>query len=245
MHIDENDRISAFFEKPADPPAMPGKPDRALASMGIYVFATKTLFEVLRRDAEDSTSDHDFGKNVIPYMVENAKAVAHQFSQSCVMSGSEREPYWRDVGTLDSFWQANIDLMDPVPELDLNDTAWPIWTYSELTPPAKFIGAPGPVNVDQSMVSGGCVVRDADILNSLLFSGVQVGSKTHLERAVALPYCEIGDGARLSNVILDRGVVVPAGLVVGEDARSDAARFRRSEGGVTLITQPMIDALEA
>tara|TARA_R110001599_G_scaffold53345_3_gene148945 strand:+ start:10154 stop:11428 length:1275 start_codon:yes stop_codon:yes gene_type:complete len=245
MHIDENDRISAFFEKPADPPAMPGKPDRALASMGIYVFATKTLFEVLRRDAEDSTSDHDFGKNVIPYMVENAKAVAHQFSQSCVMSGSEREPYWRDVGTLDSFWQANIDLMDPVPELDLNDTAWPIWTYSELTPPAKFIGAPGPVNVDQSMVSGGCVVRDADILNSLLFSGVQVGSKTHLERAVALPYCEIGDGARLSNVILDRGVVVPAGLVVGEDAGSDAARFRRSEGGVTLITQPMIDALEA
>ena len=245
MHVDATGRIVDFVEKPADPPPMPGKPDRALASMGIYVFETRFLLELLRVDAADPNSEHDFGKNLIPAIVKGGKAVAHQFGESCVMTGDEKEPYWRDVGTVDAFWQANIDLTDFTPALDIYSRDWPIWTYSELTPPAKFIHDEDNRRgmAVSSMVSGGCVVSGASVDQSLLFTGVHCHSYSELTGVVALPYCVINRRARLKNVVLDRGVVIPEGLVVGEDPVLDAKRFRRTDTGITLITQPMIDAL--
>lgn len=245
MKIDERDRIVDFIEKPADPPAMPGKPDTALASMGIYVFETAFLINLLKQDAADPNSSHDFGKDLIPHIVKNGKAVAHSFSLSCVMSGRESEPYWRDVGTVDAFWQANIDLTDFMPELDLYDHDWPIWTYAEITPPAKFIhdeeGRRG--MAVSSMVSGGCVISGAKLDQCLLFTGVHAHSYSDLKGVVAMPYVEIGRKSQLTNVVIDRGVRIPEGLVVGEDPELDARRFRCTENGVCLITQPMIDLL--
>jgi glucose-1-phosphate adenylyltransferase len=245
MHVDETSRIIEFFEKPADPPAIPGQPELALASMGIYVFGTNFLIDLLRKDAADPQSAHDFGKDLIPYIVKHGKAVAHRFSDSCVMTGSEPRPYWRDVGTVDAFWQANIDLTDFVPELDIYSEDWPIWTYSEVTPPAKFIHDEKDRRgtAVSSMVSGGCIISGSNVLESLLFTGVHCHSYSQLERVVALPYCVINRNASLTNVVLDRGVIVPEGLVVGEDPEEDARHFRVSKGGVTLITQAMIDAL--
>lgn len=245
MDVGDDDRILDFIEKPADPPAMPGHPDLALASMGIYVFETKFLVDLLRQDAEDTGSTHDFGKDLIPHIVKTGKAVAHPFSRSCVRSGLEKEPYWRDVGTIDAFWQANIDLTDFTPELDLYHNEWPIWTYSELTPPAKFIhneeGRRG--YAVSSMVSGGCIVSGSRLDRCLLYTGVRTHSFSNLKGVVAMPYVEIGRNASLTNVVLDRGVVIPEGLVVGEDAELDAKRFRRSDDGVCLITQTMIESL--
>jgi glucose-1-phosphate adenylyltransferase len=247
MHVDAHDRIVSFLEKPADPPAMPGKPDTALASMGIYVFKTSLLLETLRRDAADPRSSRDFGKDVIPHLVQHGKAMAHPFARSCVKSDAEAEAYWRDVGTVDSFFEANLELTDVVPSLDLYDTNWPIWTYGEITPPAKFVhresGRRG--IAEGSLVSGGCVVSGATVTRSLLFTGVHVHSYTTLENVVALPYVDIARDCRLKNVIIDRGVRIPQGLVMGEDAEADGKRFRRTDKGVCLITQPMIDRLGA
>ncbi len=246
MAVADDNQITDFLEKPADPPAMPGKPDRALASMGIYVFKTSFLFEQLRRDAATPGSTRDFGKDLIPYLVRHGKAVAHHFAVSCVRSKDEKEAYWRDVGTVDAYWEANIDLTHIVPHLDLYDREWPLWTYSELTPPAKFIhdedGRRG--TAISSLVSGGCIVSGARVRRSLLFTDVRLHSYATLDHAVVLPRCEIGRGARLSKVVLDRGVVAPDGLVVGEDPKLDAQRFRRTDKGVCLITQAMIDRLE-
>ncbi|MDU9006094.1 glucose-1-phosphate adenylyltransferase [Sedimentitalea todarodis] len=245
MKVDTNDNILEFVEKPADPPPMPGHPDLALASMGIYVFETKFLLELLEQDAANPESTQDFGGDLIPSIVKNGKAVAHPFSRSCVRSGLEKKPYWRDVGTVDAFWRANIDLTDFVPELDIYDNEWPIWTYSELTPPAKFIhneeGRRG--LAVSSMVSGGCIISGSSLDRCLLFTGVNTHSFSQLEGVVAMPYVEINRKARLKDVVIDRGVIIPAGLVVGEDPELDAKRFRRTENGITLITQPMIDAL--
>ncbi len=245
MHVDENDRIISFLEKPKDPPAMPGKPDVALASMGIYVFETKFLIEQLKRDAADPKSSRDFGKDVIPYMVKHGKAVAHHFSQSCVRSRAEDGAYWRDVGTVDAYWSANIDLTDIVPELDLYDRNWPIWTYGEITPPAKFVhdedGRRG--EAISSLVSGGCIISGSTLRHTLLFTGVRVNSYAHVINAVVLPYVRIGRHVRLDKVVIDRGVRIPEGLVVGEDPELDAKRFRRTDSGVCLITQPMINRL--
>lgn len=244
MQVDASRQIRAFVEKPADPPTMPGRPDVSLASMGIYVFETRRLIRLLAEDAADPTSSHDFGKDVIPKLVAQGVAAAHSFSDSCVMTGAERAPYWRDVGTVDAFHQANIDLCAFEPELDIYSQDWPIWTYSELTPPAKFVhdedGRRGAaVN---SMVSGGCVVSGASVSESLLFTGVKAHSFSDLRRVVALPWSEINRHARLTDVVLDRGVTIPRGLVVGEDRAEDARWFRVSDGGVTLITQAMLDA---
>jgi glucose-1-phosphate adenylyltransferase len=245
MAIDTNSRIIDFVEKPADPPAMPGHPDQALASMGIYVFQTKFLIDLLRKDQEDPNSSHDFGKDIIPAIVKGGKAIAHKFSDSCVRSSSEDEPYWRDVGTIDAFWEANIDLTDFIPALDLYDQKWPIWTYTELAPPAKFIhdedGRRGAAT--SSLVSGGCIISGSRIDKSLLFTGVKAHSYSDVEHCVVLPYVEVNRGARLTKCVIDKGVIIPPGLVVGEDPELDAKRFRRSEGGVCLITQDMIDRL--
>ena len=246
MHVDEKDEIIAFVEKPADPPGIPGNPDMALASMGIYVFHTKFLIDALRRDAADPSSSRDFGKDIIPYIVQHGKAQAHRFTASCVRSNFEREAYWRDVGTVDAYWQANIDLTDITPELDIYDSSWPIWTYAEITPPAKFVhddeNRRG--SATSSLVSGDCIISGASLNRSLLFTGVRANSYSRLEGAVILPNVMIGRHAQLRNVVIDSRVVIPEGLVVGEDPELDAKRFRRSENGVCLITQAMIDKLE-
>lgn len=246
MHVDENDRILHFLEKPSDPPAMPGRPDLALASMGIYVFETRFLFEVLREDAEDPNSSHDFGKDIIPKLVKDGNARAHHFSRSALRSGPEAEPYWRDVGTLDAYFSANIDLTNTVPDLDLYDREWPIWTYAEMTAPAKFVhdeeGRRG--EAISSLVSGDCIVSGAALRHSLLFTGVRINSFSTIENAVIMPRVNIARSVRLKNVIIDRGVHIPDGLVVGEDPEEDARRFRRTENGVCLITAKMIAALD-
>jgi glucose-1-phosphate adenylyltransferase len=245
IDIDENGVIRSFLEKPADPPSMPGKPDRSLASMGIYVFNTKFLFDELRRDASDASSSHDFGKDVIPYIVKHGRATAHQFSRSCVRSADEARSYWRDVGTVDAYWSANVDLTDVLPELDLYDRSWPIWTYAEISPPSKFVhdeeGRRG--EAVGSLVSGGCIVSGASLRRSLLFTGVHMHSHARVENSVILPDVDVARHARLRNVVVDRGVRIPEGLVVGEDHELDSKRFRTTPGGVSLITQQMIDAL--
>jgi glucose-1-phosphate adenylyltransferase len=224
---------------------MPGKPDMALCSMGIYVFDTKFMIEELKRDAADPNSSHDFGKDIIPNIVKNGKAIAHHFSRSCVLSSAEAHVYWRDVGTVDAYWAANIDLTDIVPDLDLYDQNWPIWTYGEITPPAKFVhdedGRRG--SAVSSLVSGGCIVSGAALSRSLLFTGVRINSYSRVHEAVIMPYVEIGRHVQLSKVVVDRGVVIPEGLIVGEDPELDAKRFRRTDEGVCLITQPMLDKL--
>ncbi|MBU3994347.1 MAG: glucose-1-phosphate adenylyltransferase [Actinobacteria bacterium] len=243
MHVNETGRIVDFLEKPADPPAMPGDPDNSLASMGIYVFDWAFLRDLLLADAEDPDSRHDFGHDIIPALVRGGSAYAHKFADSCVMSGLETQPYWRDVGTVDSFWQANIDLTEFVPPLDLYDNAWPIWTYAELTPPAKFIhdddGRRG--QAIQSLISGDCIISGSDVRNSLLFTGGRIHSYSSLDYVVSLPYVEVARNAQLTKCVLDRGVRIPEGLIVGEDPAEDARWFRRTDGGVVLITQPMLD----
>ena len=245
MAVDETDRIVSFLEKPADPPGMPDNPDMALASMGIYVFTTRFLFDQLRRDAATPGSSRDFGKDIIPYLVEHGKAVAHRFTSSCVRSESESQAYWRDVGTVDAYWEANIDLTAIIPGLDLYDRDWPIWTFSETQPPAKFVhnedGRRG--QAINSLVSNGCIISGSSMCRSLVFTGVHVHSYADIDGAVILPHVDIGRSARLKNVVIDRGVRIPEGLVVGEDPERDAQRFRRTERGICLITQPMIDRL--
>ena len=245
MAVDEADRIVDFVEKPADPPAIPGHPDVALASLGIYVFNTRFLIEELRRDADTPGSTRDFGKDIIPYLVSHGKAQAHRFGASCVRSASETGAYWRDVGTVDAYWEANIDLTDVVPKLDLYDRSWPLWTYSEVTPPAKFVHAEDGRRGEavSSLVSGDCIISGSSIHRSLIFTGTRAHSYSMLDQAVILPHCVIGRGVRLSKVVVDRGVEIPDGLVVGEDAELDAQRFRRTDNGVVLVTKSMIDRL--
>jgi glucose-1-phosphate adenylyltransferase len=247
MHVGEDDRIVDFLEKPADPPEMPGRPGWALASMGIYVFRREFLNQQLERDAADPHSSRDFGRDIIPYLVKNAKAVAHRFNESSVRGQSERGDYWRDVGTLDAYWQANIDLTDIVPDLDIYDRDWPIWTHGEIVPPAKFVHDTPERRGEaiSSLVSGGCIVSGSLVRRSLLFTGVLTHSYATVESSVILPYASIGRHARLRKVIVDKGVRIPDGLVIGEDPVLDAQRFRVTEQGVCLVTQPMIERLGA
>ena len=198
--------------------------------MGIYVFDTHYLVELLKADAADPHSEHDFGKNLVPYVVKHGKAVAHRFSASCVRAALEAEAYWRDVGTIDAYWESNIDLTAVTPALDLYDTDWPIWTYAELTAPAKFVHDEPDRrgNAVASLVSGGCIVSGTELRHSLLFTGVRTHSYAHIDEAVILPHADIGRRARLSRVVIDRGVHIPAGLVVGEDPELDARPSPRS-----------------
>ncbi len=243
MHVDENARIVDFLEKPADPPGTPDDPDMALASMGIYVFDWAFLRDLLLMDAEDTSSRHDFGHDIIPSIVRGGSAFAHRFSDSCVMSGLETEPYWRDVGTIDAFWRANIDLTEFVPALDMYDNAWPIWTYAELSPPAKFAhdqdGRRG--SAVQSLVSGNCIISGSEIRNSLLSTGTRTHSYALLDHVVALPDVDVARAARLTNCVVDSRVRIPEGIVVGEDPAEDEKWFRVTKSGIVLITQPMLD----
>jgi len=247
MAVDEARRITAFAEKPRDPPAMPGHPDVALASMGIYIFDAPYLARLLEEDMADPASEHDFGKNIIPRVVQEGRALAHPFGMSCIANPNGAPPYWRDVGTIDAFWAANLDLASINPELDIYDTDWPIWTLQRQLPPAKFV-PDRDGNAGQSVnliVSGGCIVSGSGVRNSVLFSGVRVHSFCDIQEAVVLPDVNIGRGARLKKVVIDRACVIPDGLVVGEDPEADAARFERTDSGVVLITREMLGRLAA
>jgi glucose-1-phosphate adenylyltransferase len=245
MAIDDTRKVTGFLEKPADPPSMPGKADVALASMGIYVFDAEYLYKVLEDDLANPASSHDFGKDVIPRIVAEGRALAHPFGMSCIVNPNGAPPYWRDVGTIDAFWAANLDLASINPELDIYDTEWPIWTYQRQLPPAKFIpdrnGSHG-LTVN-TIVSGGCIISGAQVANSVFFSSVRVHSFCSIDQAVVLPHVTVERSCRLSKVVIDRGCTLPEGLVVGEDAAADAARFERTEGGVVLITRDMLARL--
>jgi glucose-1-phosphate adenylyltransferase len=242
--VDEKGRITGFVEKPKEPPTIPGRPDRSLGSMGVYVFDAKFLFEELQKDANDPTSSHDFGKDIIPRLVRQGQASAHPFDQSCVVAAAGGEPYWRDVGTIDAYWDANIDLTATVPALDLYDTRWPIWTYQPQLPPAKFVHNEEDRRgmAIESLVSGGCIVSGS-VFHSVLFSVVRVHSRASVNWTVALPGAQIGRDARLTRVVIDRGCVIPDGMVIGEDAADDERRFYRSENGITLVTRDMLAKL--
>jgi len=244
MHVDTNHMIIDFVEKPADPPPMPNDPNRALASMGIYIFNARFLYKELERDINDPNSSHDFGKDIIPRAVRNAQAAAHPFELSAVGTRHNEEPYWRDVGTIDAYWDANIDLTATDPKLNLYDTRWPIWTYQAQLPPAKFVhDQPERRGMAiESVVSGGCIVSGA-VHRSVLFSSVRVHSHSNVNWSVLLPGVQVGRRARLNRVVVDRGCFVPDDIVIGEDAEQDAKRFYRSENGITLVTREMLDKL--
>ncbi len=245
MATDESRWIRAFVEKPADPPTMPGNDQASLASMGIYVFNAKYLYQLLEEDLKNAGSCHDFGKDIIPRVVAEGLALAHPLGLSCVPVSSRAAPYWRDVGTVDAFWAANLDLASDNPALNIYDRDWPIWTHQEQLPPAKFVhDHNGETGVAlNTLVSGGCVISGSRLSNSVLFSGVRVGSSCTIDQAVILPSTEIGADCRLSKVVIDRGSRIPPGTVIGEDPEHDAQRFYRSEQGVVLVTPLMLQKL--
>ncbi len=242
MHTDEQGRIVNFVEKPKDPPCIPGRPDRALASMGVYVFNAEFLYEQLIRDHDDPRSSHDFGKDVIPHCVPRYRLFAHDFADSCVGMDDSAIPYWRDAGTIDAYWEANMELTKVTPELNLYDDEWPIWTHQEQLPPAKFVfddeGRRG-MAVD-SLVSGGDIISGATVRNSLLFSRVHVHSYASIEDSVILPDVDIGRRARLRRVVMDKHCRVPEGMSIGYDLAADRQRFHVSESGITLVTPEML-----
>jgi glucose-1-phosphate adenylyltransferase len=245
MHVDEQDRVTAFLEKPKDPPGIPGRPEMALASMGIYVFKTSFLIEMLRRDAAQPGSSRDFGKDIVPYLVANGRAVVHRFTRSCIKSEAEAEAYWRDVGTVDAYWEGNLDLTSVVPALDLYDQRWPIWTHSEITPPAKFIfadeGRRG--SAEDSLVSGGCIVSGSMVKRSILFTNVRVYNHCRIEDSVILPNAEIGPAAIIRNAVIDKRCRVPEGMVIGMDPEADRLRFHVTEKGRVLVVPQMLEQL--
>jgi glucose-1-phosphate adenylyltransferase len=214
--------------------------------MGIYIFNAKYLYAQLARDMADPDSSHDFGRDIIPHTVRHGDAVAHPFSLSCVGMREGEPPYWRDVGTIDAYWDANIDLTATEPVLNMYDTHWPIWTHQPQLPPAKFVhNAPDRRgHAVESLVSGGCIVS-GNVLKSVLFSNVRVHSYSNVEWSVLLPGVTVGRGARLNRAVIDRGCEIPDGIVIGHDAELDAQRFFRTEHGITLVTQDMLAQLAA
>ncbi|RMD69336.1 MAG: glucose-1-phosphate adenylyltransferase [Gammaproteobacteria bacterium] len=240
MEVDRDRRVRRFLEKPEHPEPMPGSRDKALASMGIYIFNSPFLYEQLIKDADDTYSSHDFGKDIIPSVIKRYRVLAYPFRDA----GSGEDNYWRDVGTVDAFWKANLELTEVVPPLNLYDETWPIWTYQEQLPPAKFVfddpeeGRQG-IAVD-SLVSGGCIISGAKLRRSLLFSHVKVESYSYLEQAVVLPDVEIGERCRLRKVVIDKGTRIPDGTVIGEDLEKDQERFYVTPAGVVLVIPEML-----
>ncbi len=242
MTVNEEDRIVKFTEKPANPTELPGKPGRALASMGIYVFNAKFLYEQLVRDADTKTSTHDFGHDIIPYLIERYRVYAHRFENSCVGMSEGGPAYWRDVGTIDAFWEANMEMVNVVPDLDLYDKHWPIWTYQEQLPPAKFVFNDEDrrgVAID-SMVSGGCIISGGRVHHSLLFSDIRVGCQTEITDSVILSGCRIGEHVKLHRVVLDNKCEIPDGMQIGFNHEEDAKRFHVTKSGITLVTPDML-----
>lgn len=253
MAIDDARRITAFAEKPKNPQAMPNDPERALASMGIYIFNRDYLIEKLKHDAENADSDHDFGKNIIPQAIEKDRVFAFPFVENQASSiidqdrgikkAQQKPAYWRDVGTIDAFWESNLELIGVTPELNLYDEEWPIWTYQEQLPPAKFVfdnDERRGMAVD-SMVSGGCIISGSTVRHSLLFSSVHVNSFSLVENSVILPNCVIGRHCQVHKAVLDEGVHLPEGTIIGKNLEEDAKRFTVSDGGVVLVTQKMLE----
>ena len=238
MSVDADNRVVEFNEKPAQPQPMPGRADMALASMGIYVFNTEFLYRILIEDNDDSSSSHDFGKDIIPGVIQSHKVVAYPFRDY----ETGKQAYWRDVGTVDAFWEANLELIGVTPELNLYDSEWPIWTYQEQLPPAKFVFDDEDrrgMAVD-SMVSGGCIISGARVRHSLLFSNVKVHTRAMLQDAVVLPNVDIGANCRITRAVIDKGCRIPADTVIGEDPEADAERFYVTKGGVVLVTPEML-----
>ena len=244
MAVDAQWRITDFVEKPTEPRCLPDNPERALVSMGIYIFNASFLRAELARDVADPASSHDFGRDIIPHVVRSGSASAHSFALSCVGTAPGAWPYWRDVRTIDTYWEANIDLTSTKPLLNLYDKHWPIWTHQPQLAPAKFMHD----NVDhrgvalESLVSGGSIVSGS-VSRSVLFSAVRVHSHASVASSVLLPGVSVGYHARLRRVVVDRGCAIPDGLVIGENASADAANFLRSENGITLVTADMLARL--
>ena len=242
LGVDESNRVLNFMEKPRDPPPMPGRPDVALASMGIYVFNPRLLERLLRADAEDPASAHDFGKNVIPQAIDNLRVFAYPFEDV----RTKAQNYWRDVGTVDAYYEANLELVRVSPELNIYDEQWPIWTYQEQLPPAKFVfddedrrGA-----AIDSMVSGGCIISGSRVSNSLLFSNVRVHDYSTVDSSVILPRVRVGERCTIRRAIIDSGSLLPDGIHIGVDPVADAERFYVTENGVTLVTSNMLRSLQ-
>ncbi|MGZ8143034.1 MAG: glucose-1-phosphate adenylyltransferase [Methylosarcina sp.] len=238
MGVDENRRVKAFVEKPANPPVMPGRKDTALASMGIYIFNAGFLFEQLIKDADTKNSSHDFGKDIIPAVIDKYIVNAYPFLD--LQSGAQS--YWRDVGTIDAYWAANMELVSVKPDLNLYDTYWPIWTYQEQTPPAKFVFDEDDRrgHAVDSIVSGGCVISGATVRHSLLFSNVRVNSYTILQDSIVLPQANIGRHCRITKAIIEKGCEIPEGTIIGENLEEDKKKYHVSPGGVVLVTPDML-----
>ncbi|MBS3917071.1 MAG: glucose-1-phosphate adenylyltransferase [Sulfuritalea sp.] len=241
VSVGEDWRVTRFTEKPKEPESVPGKPDRSLVSMGVYVFNAGFLFEQVIRDRDDPNSSHDFGKDVLPHIVERYRVFAHDFAESCI-GCEEGRPYWRDVGTVDAYWEANMDIIRVTPELNLYDADWPIWTHQEQLPPAKFVFDDDDRRgkAIDSIVSGGCVISGAAVRRSLLFSGVRIEERSVVEDSVILPKVQIGRNAVIKRAILDKRCRIPDGMHIGVDREEDARRFHISEKGITLVTPEML-----
>jgi len=238
MSVDSDWAIKRFQEKPQNPDPLPGNPGQALVSMGIYVFSAKFLYDLLIEDADNQDSTHDFGKDVVPQLIENYRGIAYPFRQT----QRNGDAYWRDVGTVDSFWRANLELIGVTPELNLYDNKWPIWTYQEQLPPAKFVFDDDDrrgMAVD-SMVSGGCIISGALVRHSLLFSNVHVHSFSKVEDSVLLPDVTVGENCSIKRTIIDRGCIIPDGMEIGKDITKDRDRFYVSPNGVILVTPDML-----
>lgn len=246
MAVNANHRIVEFVEKPMDPPGRPDNPDSCLVSMGIYVFNAQYLYRLLAEDAANSTSSHDFGKDIIPRTVEAGVARAHPFSQSCVKAPWKSDAYWRDVGTIDAFWAANLEIASGEAALDVDSARWPIWTHRPpLAAPQRLRGVRGEyARVVNTMLSGGSVVAGSTVSNSLLFPRARVNACSRVEQAVLLPDVTVGHGCVLKRVVVDRGCRLPQGLVVGENPELDARRFERTANGVVLVTRAMLSRLD-
>ena len=238
ISMDSKHRVTGFDEKPVNPEPVPGNPDAAMASMGIYVFNREFLLKILEEDAVDPESDHDFGKNIIPKSIKDRPVYAYPFHDVKTRAQS----YWRDVGTIDAFFRANLELIYVHPELNLYDSEWPIWTYQEQLPPAKFV-LDDPERTGRainSMVSGGCIISGASIRQSLLFSSVEVNEGSKIEQSVILPGAHIGKNCRITRTIIDKRCIIPDGTIIGEDHADDAARFTVTDDGVVLVCPHML-----
>ncbi len=238
MSVNDNSEITGFTEKPETPATLPDEPEKSLVSMGIYVFSTRYLYECLIRDANNAESSHDFGHDIIPEAIDHCKTMAFRFANA-----DGTPDYWKDVGTLHSYWQSNMELCDVDPKLNLYDRDWPIWTYQTHYPPAKFI-----FNNDElkgyatdSMISAGCIVSGAKIEHSVVFSAVRIEKKTRIIDSVILPNVDIGSDCRISKAIIDEGCIIPSGSVIGEDVHADRENYYVTEEGITLVTPEMLE----